>query len=185
MTHLPPDLGHGIIALHDPAVRVLVDGDLPVDPMERAWPRARMAQTRDVLDRLARTGTWTADPAVGALVDDAERLGAPPGDLALVHGDLHVRHVLVDAERQPAGVLDWGDVCLADPAVDLAIGYAALAGEARHAVLRAHGPVDAERELRARALAVRLSALLADYAAAQGRPQLLTEARAGLRRAAG
>jgi aminoglycoside phosphotransferase (APT) family kinase protein len=102
----------------------------------------------------------------------------------LVHGDLHVRHVLVDAGGAPAGVLDWGDVCLADPAVDLSVGYAAFEGPAREAFLRAYGPVDAERELRARALAVRLSALLAENAAAEGRSRLLAEARAGLRRAA-
>jgi aminoglycoside phosphotransferase (APT) family kinase protein len=81
------------------------------------------------------------------------------------------------------GVIDWGDVCLADPAVDVSVGYAAFTGPARVAFLSAYGGVDAERELRARALAVRLSALLADYAAARGRSRLLAEARAGLRRA--
>lgn len=87
--------------------------------------------------------------------------------------------------RRPraAGVIDWGDVCLADPAVDLALGYAAFAGPARAALLDAYGGVGAERELRARCLAVRLSALLAGYAAADDRPALLAEALAGIGRA--
>ena len=32
----------------------------------------------------------------------------------LVHGDLHVRHVLVD-NGELSGVIDWGDVCVGDP----------------------------------------------------------------------
>jgi hypothetical protein len=47
-----------------------------------------------------------------------------------------------------------------------------------------YGQIDAERELRARALGVRLSGFLAAYAAAVDRPALLAEALAGLRRAA-
>jgi aminoglycoside phosphotransferase (APT) family kinase protein len=101
----------------------------------------------------------------------------------LAHGDLHVRHLLVDDTGSATGVIDWGDVCLGDPAVDLSLGYAAFTGPARAAFLSAYGGVGADRELRARALAVRLSALLTAYAAAQGRPRLLAEARAGLRRA--
>jgi aminoglycoside phosphotransferase (APT) family kinase protein len=101
----------------------------------------------------------------------------------VVHGDLHVRHLLLDGDLGAAGVIDWGDVCLADPAVDLAIAYAAFGGPARAALLDAYGGVDAERELRARCLAVRLSALLAGYAAADDRPTLRTEALAGIGRA--
>ena len=53
----------------------------------------------------------------------------------------------------------------------------------RAALLDAYGAIGAERELRARALGVRLSAILAGYAAALGNGQLLAEALAGLRRA--
>jgi len=96
-----------------------------------------------------------------------------------------VRHLLVDEDAGPVGVIDWGDVCLADPAVDLALAYAAFAGAARAELFAAYGPVDPEREARARVLAVMLSAALADYAAAEGRGPLLTGALDGLRRAVG
>jgi aminoglycoside phosphotransferase (APT) family kinase protein len=82
-------------------------------------------------------------------------------------------------------VIDWGDVCLADPAVDLCLGYAAFAGPARAAFVAAYGPVGAERELRARALAVRLAGLLACYAAAEHLAALLAESLTALGRAAG
>jgi aminoglycoside phosphotransferase (APT) family kinase protein len=100
-----------------------------------------------------------------------------------VHGDLHVRHLLLDAADRVAGVIDWGDVCMADPAVDLSFAYAGLAGPARRAFLTAYGPVPAEREAAARTLALNLSATLAEYAASTGRDALLAESLAGLRRA--
>jgi aminoglycoside phosphotransferase (APT) family kinase protein len=119
------------------------------------------------------------------LLEEGRGLAPPAAEPVLVHGDLHVRHLLLDDRGDASGVIDWGDVCLADPALDLALAYAAFSGPARVALVDAYGGLDAERELRARCLAVRLSALLAGYAAADGRPALLAEALAGLRRAVG
>lgn len=118
-----------------------------------------------------------------ALLAEGSRLGKPTDEPVVVHGDLHVRHLLVDGTGAAAGVIDWGDVCRADPAVDLAIAFSGFDGAARAAFLTAYGPVSAERELRARVLAVFLSAALAEYAAAEGRDRLLGEALAGLGRA--
>ena len=183
-TEVAAGLGALLRALHAPGAQRAVAGVyLPVDPMDRAWPRARLSQTLDQLHRLAADGVWSLDPAVEALLRRAAGLGAPAGRPVLVHGDLHVRHVLVGSDGGVGGVIDWGDVCRADPAVDLAVAYAAFAGAARAALLEAYGGVDADRELRSRALAVRLSVLLAGYAAADDRPALLAEALAGLRRA--
>lgn len=53
----------------------------------------------------------------------------------------------------------------------------------RAAMLAAYGPVDAEREQRARALAVSLCAALADWASSPGEQLLLQEYLDGLRRA--
>ena len=100
----------------------------------------------------------------------------------VVHGDLHVRHLLVDDDGQAAGVIDFGDLCLADPAVDLSLAYGGFAGPARAALFAAYGPVSSEQEIRARVLAMFLCAALAEYAASQARPQLLREALTGLGR---
>jgi aminoglycoside phosphotransferase (APT) family kinase protein len=177
-------LGSFLAALHAPATRALVDGvGLPVDPMRRTEPAARLEQTRAQLAALAAADLWSPDPSVDELLREGARLPQPAGEPVLVHGDLHVRHLLLADDLAAAGVIDWGDVCLADPAVDLALGYAGFSGEARAALLDAYGGVDAERELRARCLAVRLSALLVGYAAADERPGLLAEALAGIGRA--
>jgi aminoglycoside phosphotransferase (APT) family kinase protein len=127
---------------------------------------------------------WGARLIPGHELAEAEPLAQPPDDaLRLAHGDLHQRHVLVDGDGAVAGVIDWGDLCLADPAVDLSIAYGAFAGPARAALLAAYGGIDPEREVRARVLALSLCAALAEYAADENRPALLRESLAGLRRA--
>jgi aminoglycoside phosphotransferase (APT) family kinase protein len=90
-----------------------------------------------------------------------------------------VRHLLVDA-RTATGVIDWGDVCRADPAVDLSLGFAAFVGSSRDAFLTAYGDVSRDTELRARVLAVSLCTMLA---ASADDDMLRNEAVRGLQRA--
>lgn len=177
-------LGGFLRELHAPGPRRAAGTDLPVDPLRRATPAASAASTREQLGLLADSGVPIASAALDGLLDDGARLGPPTGAPVLVHGDLHVRHLLL-RDGAAAGVIDWGDVCLADPAVDLALAFAAFAGDARTALLEVYGPVDGERELRSRCLAVRLSVFLARYALAQGDAALLEESRQGLARAVG
>jgi aminoglycoside phosphotransferase (APT) family kinase protein len=148
-------VGAFLRALHDLRVEV----DLPVDPMHRATPRLRAPRTREWLDELAADRAFAGSAEVDALVD--LDLGPPDGPHVLVHGDLHPRHLLVLPDGTPSGVIDWGDTCFADPCVDLALAYAGFEGRDREALLAAYGPVDDERELRARSLAVGLCAALA------------------------
>lgn len=157
---------------------------LPHDPMRRGDPGVRGPLARERLAQLAASGVWQPDPAVFRLLDEAEPLGPADGPPVLVHGDLHQRHLLLGDGGRATGVIDWGDVCLADPAVDLSLAYSGFAGLARAALLDAYGPVPPERAARARVLAVNISAVLAEYAHAEGRAALLREALAGVSRAA-
>jgi aminoglycoside phosphotransferase (APT) family kinase protein len=182
------DVGRFLAALHAPETAAAAGDGLPVDPLGRSDPRRRVAMLRDEwLGRLSATGLWEPGPAALRLMADAERLGPSSAEPVLCHGDLHVRHLLVEhraGEMRAAGVIDWGDVCLADPAVDLSLAYGAFAGPARTELLAAYGrPLDPETEVRARTLALFLCAALASYAVAEDRPALLTETLAGLHRA--
>jgi Phosphotransferase enzyme family len=143
--------------------------------MRRGWPRARVEDTRDLLAQLVADGIWAGDPAVGMVLLEAEMFDRPSGEPVLVHGDLHIRHLLLDVEGHAGRVIDWGDVYLADPSVDLALGYTAFMRAVRAAFLDTYGGIDAEGALRARALGIRLSAFLAAYAADEDRPELLAE----------
>jgi aminoglycoside phosphotransferase (APT) family kinase protein len=181
------DVGAFLGALHAPHLVGEVGPGLPRDPMRRGDPAVRAPRTRRELAQLGEQGLRAADPGLDRFLADAALLPAPTGADVVSHGDLHVRHVLVTGADDPAGaagVIDWGDLCLADPAVDLALAYSAFDGPARAAFLAAYGrPIDAEREVVARVLAVNLSVVLAAYAADMGHARLLAEFLAGIDRA--
>jgi aminoglycoside phosphotransferase (APT) family kinase protein len=137
----------------------------------------RVPKTREWLARIEDLA-YDESRAAERILREAEEL--PPSSAeALLHGDFHVRHVLVDAD-EPSGVIDWGDVCVGDPSIDLQLAWALLPPARRGLFLDAYGPVDDETRLRARVLAIFLSALLTDYARTERLPALEREARAGL-----
>ena len=176
-------LGRFLRALHDidPAA-VTVDGaPLPVDPVRRADMPFRVEGTRKQLARLDAAGLWRAPAGLADVLVRAEGL-SPPEALTICHGDLHLRHLLVGDDGALAGVIDWIDVCRADPAIDLPLDWGYLPPAGRAAFHAEYGPVAADGLLRARVLAVFLWAVLAEYAHAMGMPALAREALAGLDR---
>ena len=154
-------------------------GDLPIDPFGRADSAARAERAHDVLDDLGDLGLWNGDEITDAILDAGSRLGPVTGTPVLSHGDLYARHVLV-ADGAVNGIIDWGDLCLAVPAVDLAIAFSAFTGDARAALFEAYGPVDAETELRAKTFAIFSAASVAHYAYDVGDVVLVAEALTGL-----
>ncbi|WP_067467687.1 phosphotransferase [Actinomadura macra] len=177
------ETGAFLRALHDPALAEEAGPHLPNDPLGRADVAKRASMALERLRNLAAQGLWRTDAAVTGLLAEAGRGDAAGGVPVVCHGDLHVRHLLLRPDGRAAGVIDWGDVCLADPGVDLSLAYAGFTGDARAVFLAEYGPVPARSERVARTLAVFLSATLAEYAAATGRDGLLTEALAGIGRA--
>jgi aminoglycoside phosphotransferase (APT) family kinase protein len=113
----------------------------------------RVPKTRTNLEELVQSGVideWT--PWLPIL--DEMDLSRPAKSTSLVHGDLYARHLLVDGDALVCGVIDWGDVHIGDPAVDLSIAHSFLPPEAHGAFRRAYGRVDEDtwRVARFRAL---------------------------------
>jgi aminoglycoside phosphotransferase (APT) family kinase protein len=178
------DLGRFLRALHtvDPA-GVPAGGELlPVDANRRADMPYRVDMAERRLAVLERLEMWTAPPALAGLLAQARAL-APSRRLAVCHGDLHLRHLLVSAAGDLCGVIDWIDVCRGDPAIDLPLYWGHLTPAGREAFHAEYGPVDAASLLRARVLAVFLWATLAEYGRDVGMRALEREALAGLGRA--
>jgi aminoglycoside phosphotransferase (APT) family kinase protein len=117
------------------------------------------------------------------VLEEAERL--PPSEaFAVVHGDLHFRQVLVDGDASPTGVIDWVDVCRSDPAIDLSMLWSYLPRDGREPFLTEYGAVSDEQLVRARVIALSLSAALALYGHHKGFPAVEREALSGLARTA-
>ena len=111
------------------------------DPIAKLDIVNRAPRCREDLHDLARRGLSADIRPLLAILDAAPAQYTPRAD-TLVHGDLYVRHLLVDANNQLAGVIDWGDVHLGDPAVDLAIAHAFLPPAARDVFRRAYGRIE-------------------------------------------
>jgi aminoglycoside phosphotransferase (APT) family kinase protein len=169
---LGAQLGRFLRALHNADV----DTALPIDPNRRADMPARVEVARGWLEELG----IERDEAE-RLFEDALQLRPADGEV-VVHGDLHVRHVLVD-KGALSGVIDWGDVCRADPCVDLTLVWSFLPDAGREAFLSEYGPIDEERRLRARTLAVSLCAALVAYSRHMEHASLERECLDGLERA--
>jgi aminoglycoside phosphotransferase (APT) family kinase protein len=76
------------------------------------------------------------------------RLQVPPIASGLIHGDLGPEHIRVVGE-EVTGIIDWGDACVFDPALDLAWTTLGSATAFAEAVVSAYEP-DAELLARAR-----------------------------------
>jgi aminoglycoside phosphotransferase (APT) family kinase protein len=106
--------------------------------------------------------------------------GARP--TAIVHGDLHLRHLLVGERAEPTAVIDWIDICRNDPCVDLVLYWSVLPPKGRSEFLDAYGPLSEDQLLRGWVLALCLCATLALYGHTEGMESLRREAIAGLDR---
>jgi aminoglycoside phosphotransferase (APT) family kinase protein len=174
-------LGRFLRALHAPATlsRVDPDYDLPLDPNRRADMPVRVDIADTWLAELDGLG-WQTRADAGALFETALELDPPVAE-AVVHGDLHMRHVLVH-EGALSGVIDWGDICRADPSVDLMLVWSFLPPAGREAFTLEYGSVTEEQTVRARVLSISLCAALAVFARDRGLGALERECVAGLER---
>lgn len=176
-TALGRPLGEFLRALHTAEL----DADLPVDPVHRADMDARVPLTRERFAQLEQAGLWRAPAAAHEIVAAAAELD-PPDPRAIVHGDFHLRHLLVDDSGFPAAVIDWVDLSRNDPGVDLVLYWCLLPPEGRTEFRAAYGqPTDAQL-LRGRILSLFLCGVLALWGDHEGVDGVKREALAGLER---
>ncbi len=156
-----------------------LDAELPVDPVRRADMTLRVPKTRERLAELEQLGLWQAPREAHEVIDAAAELG-PAQPTALVHGDLHLRHLLVDQGGEPAAVIDWIDLSYNSPGVDFVLYWSVLPPEGRRRFREAYGATTEDELLRARILALFLCGTLAVYGHHEGLPALKREALLGL-----
>jgi aminoglycoside phosphotransferase (APT) family kinase protein len=111
------------------------------------------------------------------LGEDANWRFAP----CLTHGDIGPEHVLLTPGGDLAGVLDWGDCSVGDPAWDFAWMLHAMPAEAERALAAYGGPPDERFRARARALFALMPWHEVKYGVLTGRPSFVESGLAGLR----
>jgi len=151
---------------------------VPVDEATRAWvPGDEIGRTNlrkramVAAERLRAVVPSLPEIETAAILGRMERLAETPplsGPTCWVHGDLYARHVLVDDDCRLCGVIDWGDVHLGDPALDLSLAFSFLPPAARGAFRNAYGTIDDATWDRARFRALHYGTLLTHYGAEVG-----------------
>lgn len=176
-------LGRFLRALHGLPLALGLSSGLEADTFR--------GDTRRSGERALGRLEWLAGGPWASRIPELEACFARPPEpepdrRVLSHGDLYARHLLLDPEARLCAVIDWGDLCLADPAVDLAIAFTLFPPEARSAFFEAYGPVDGPTRDRARFIALaRYGLVLLAYAHEVGDADLAREAGLGLGHALG
>lgn len=160
---LAPAIAGFLAALHG----IPIDADTltwaPRDELMRADVATRVPQVKE---RLVANVAELPESAVRALLELVDELGHTPistRPLCWVHGDLYSRHLLLNDAHHPTGVIDWGDVHLGDPALDLSIAFSFLPPAARLQFRQFYGEIDDATWQRARFRAIHYGPLLVEY----------------------
>ncbi|MDR3687734.1 MAG: phosphotransferase [Fimbriimonas sp.] len=103
-------------------------------------------------------------PGFAELLTDLATTTSHKADSVWVHGDLYPRHLITDCNREVCGVIDWGDVHVGDPALDLAIAWMFLPAHSWPDFRSAYGEIDEAAWRRARFRAMTHWVYLSDYA---------------------
>lgn len=172
---LAVDLGRFLRALHE----VPTPPDAPPDTIQRADTGAIRRRLLARLPRVAGPDAPRFERVAEALIERAD--AHAPGVPRWQHGDCYALHQLVEADGTLVGVIDWGDVHVGDPAVDLAAAFHTVPPTARSAFFEAYAlQVDDGTRARARVRALQHSVALFDYARETGRTRLQTCAAAAI-----
>ncbi len=180
-TALAEPLAAFLAALHGIDEEEARDLGAEPDNLRRLDVGFRSGRTGETLDELVRRGLLESASPWRAILRDTPA-ASPETPRCLVHGDLYARHLVLDPMGALAGVIDWGDVHVGHPAVDLAIAWLFLPARARKKFRAAYGPIPDDSWKLARFRAVYHSVITLGYAAEVDDASLLRETRAALER---
>lgn len=152
-------LGLFLRALHSLDPTPWLERGLARDPIARLDIARRLEPVTRALDLVERDGLDTR-PHREAL-DDAIATPLPTRE-SLCHGDLDPRHVLV-RDGRVIGLIDWGDVNVGHPAMDLGLAFA-LPTAVRQAFFAAYGPIPSEVITLSRARAIMSASRVYEWA---------------------
>lgn len=117
---LAAPLGRFVAALHGIPVSDAVRSWAPVDTLHRTDMRGRLERLRGRIVAMHLPEAVCVADVLGQM-DELAAAASYGGPDRWVHGDLYACHLLIDDSRDLAGVIDWGDVHLGDPALDLSV----------------------------------------------------------------
>ncbi len=130
----------------------------PTDEWRRLDVAYRCEFARERLRQAESLGLIDDASAWQSRLNEIEAASPVAEPRSLVHGDLYSKHVLIDEDFQLTGIIDWGDVHIGHPAVDLAAVWNTIPAAGQSAFLAEYGPIDEATWLLAQLRAIYQSA---------------------------
>ena len=176
---LAPVLGNFLSHLHRISEgEATALGAIP-DQLGRLDTKIRIPQALDTLNKLKEFEIFSDLDPLYSIVDQSKNL-AETGRKCLLHGDLYVRHLLIDSDRSLTGIIDWGDVHFGDPAPDLSVVFTVLPPHAHELFFESYGTISDETWSLARFRGLISTFMTTMYAHSIGDEDLLREGKLSL-----
>lgn len=176
---LAEPLAEFLRTLHSISSTEALELGAPPDLLSRLDVHKREAKTRELLEMVVARQYVPGKATYEQILDEALSIDSV-GMQSLVHGDLYSLHLLVNDDKQLAGVIDWGDVHAGHISADLPLIYVLLPPAGREIFFSIYGEIDSQTRTLARFRALHHTLLVANYAAEIDRSALLQEAIQGL-----
>jgi aminoglycoside phosphotransferase (APT) family kinase protein len=167
--------------LHQFPIEKAKELNIPHDRFERMNLKRRIPM---LIENLKKAADLQLLPDAEAAFNWVQSLGDfQIGDapLTLVHGDCHIRNILVNEEGVISGIIDWGDTHLGNPAIDLSLAFSFLTPSGREVFFQTYGNVEEITKLAAKFFALYVSVILLLYGNDLRDDQLVANAKESLR----
>lgn len=125
-------LAKGIASLHQVSIAEAQAIGLPIETAEEV--RVVMKQKMDIVKNEFGVGEKLWNRWQSWLQKDE----AWPQETVLTHGDLHAGHILIDAQAQVTGFIDWTEAAVTDPARDFVAHYRTFGEDALNKLISAY-----------------------------------------------
>lgn len=168
-----------LLTLHGISSSIISDHQILNDNYSRIDKTCLIPKIKTNIEELSLLKLLDNRKKLEEILDDSKNLRAPTTS-TLVHGDFYIRHLLVDEAHTLTGVIDWGDVHIGDPAIDLSIAHSFLPRKSQEKFKRVYGKISNDTWGLARLKAIHSSTYLMLFGYHSKDPDLLREGQKAL-----
>lgn len=179
-TALAQPLAHFLSKLHTILISTEHLKALTDDTLIKLDPKLLVYKAKNNLEQMGLRGLLENKNQLHTILDALANLSFPE-DRCIVHGDLYVRHILIDARHQFGGVIDWGDVHIGNAAIDISIAHSFLPPSAHQEFKDAYGTISDNTWLLAKLRALYLGTVMVVRGYSVNDPVQVREGRRALR----
>lgn len=173
-TSLAEPIAQFLAKLHATPTSEISSCHIPGDNQSRIDGTLLTAKIKKNFAELSLLGLLENEKQLDHIVKNLQHFRAPVSSF-VVHGDFYVRHLLVDNNHHLVGVIDWGDIHLGDPAIDLAIAHSFLPAQAHKSFIKAYGEISDDTWALAKLRAIYSSTLLVLFGYHSNDPNIMRE----------